>query len=465
MKPLWEQLKAYAEGEMYPFHMPGHKRREALFEPAYRLDITEVEGMDDLHHPCGVLRESEALAAALSDAQESFFSVNGSTAGLLAAITAATAFGDEILLARGCHRSVYNAVALRGLKPHYVYPAIIEPFGCGGGVAPDAVEAALAAHPNVRAVVVTSPTYEGVLSDIAGIAEAAHRHGVPLIVDEAHGAHLLFGGPASACALGADVVVQSLHKTLPALTQTALVHRMSDRVPADALRDAMAGFQSSSPSYLLMASIDACLREMQAHGAERMKTYLQSVRALRAKIAALPGITLLDRAMAKAADGFDLDEGKLTFSARGISGVELAARLRGEYHIETEMALPRYVLAMTSISDSEDGFARLLAALTAVLASLPDTDADEAKRPDLAPLKLTQVHTPYEASRREKRWVRAVDSVGRVAAGTVIPYPPGIPLIVAGERISAEAAARLSCAGVTLYGVSPDGAVAVEADE
>ena len=464
MKPLWEQLKTYAEGETYPFHMPGHKRRESLFEPSFSLDVTEVEGFDDLHHPCGVLRESEALAAELSGAQESFFSVNGSTAGLLSAITAATSFGDEILLSRGCHRSVYNAVALRGLKPHYLYPAVIEPFGVSGGITPDAVEAALSEHPNVRAVVVTSPTYEGVLSDIAGIAESAHRHGVPLIVDEAHGAHLLFGGPASACTCGADVVVQSLHKTLPALTQTALLHRMSDRVPADALREAMAAFQSSSPSYLLMASIDACLHEMQAHGRDRFAAYLSSVRSLRAKLAAVPGLSLLDRAMAESADGFDLDEGKLVFSLRGLSGTELSARLRNEYHIETELALPRYVLAMTSISDSEEGFARLLSALEEIAATLPADRADGTP-PDFAPLRLTQVYTPYEASRREKRWVRVADSVGKIAAGTVIPYPPGVPLVVAGERISAEAAARMTCEGVTLYGVTPDGTVAVEADE
>ena len=464
MKPLWEQLKAYAEGETYPFHMPGHKRREALFDPAFCLDVTEVEGMDDLHHPCGMLRESEALAAALSGAQESFFSVNGSTAGLLSAITAATSFGDEILLARGCHRSVYNAVTLRGLRPHYVYPSLILPLGIGGGIAPDAVEAALREHPQIRAVVVTSPTYEGILSDVAGIAEAAHRRGVPLIVDEAHGAHLLLGGPASACACGADVVVQSLHKTLPALTQTALLHRMSDRVPADALREAMTVFQSSSPSYLLVASIDACLREMQAHGRERMSAYLQSVRALRADLATIPGLTLLDRAMAISAGGFDFDEGKLTFSLRGLSGVELAARLREEYHIETELALPRYGLAMTSISDDEAGFARLLSALREIAATLP-ADAAEPALPDFAPLRLERVHTPYEASRRAFAWVLPADSVGRVAARTVTPYPPGIPLVVAGERITAEAAARMTGSGVTLYGVSPDGAVAVEADE
>ncbi|MBR3289261.1 MAG: ornithine decarboxylase, partial [Clostridia bacterium] len=161
MKPLWEQLKAYGQGDVYPFHMPGHKRLEPLFEPSFALDITEVDGFDDLHHPHGVLKESQALAAELSGAKESFFSVNGSTVGLLAAITAATSFGDEILLARGCHRSVYNAVALRGLRPHYLYPPVIEPFGVGGGITPASVEAALSAHPNVRAVVVTSPTYEG----------------------------------------------------------------------------------------------------------------------------------------------------------------------------------------------------------------------------------------------------------------------------------------------------------------
>ena len=464
MKPLWEQLKEYGEGDVYPFHMPGHKRREPLFDPSFSMDITEIEGFDDLHHPSGVLQESQALAANLSGARESFFSLNGSTAGLLSAITAATSFGDEILLSRGCHRSVYNAVALRGLVPHYLYPSVIEPFGIGGGVTPDAVDAALRAHPNVRAVVVTSPTYEGVISDIAGIADAAHRHGVPLIVDEAHGAHLLLkGGAASACTCGADVVVQSLHKTLPALTGTALLHRMTDRVPADALRDAMATFQTSSPSYLLMASIDACLRFMRDEGESRMAAWLQKVRALREQIAAIPGITLLSRAQILAAGGFDLDEGKLTLSARGISGTALAARLRDEYKIETELSLPRYLLAMTSLSDSEEGFARLLTALRGIAATLPK-GAAEAPTVDFAPLKLARVHTPYEASRRPKQRVAVAESAGRIAADTVIPYPPGIPLMVAGERVSTEAVERMLCKEVTLYGVSPDGTIAVEAD-
>ncbi|MBR3290393.1 MAG: decarboxylase, partial [Clostridia bacterium] len=296
-------------------------------------------------------------------------------------------------------------------------------------------------------------------------ADIVHRYGIPLIVDEAHGAHFLLGGgcPASAVSCGADVVVQSLHKTLPALTQTALLHRMTDRIPADVLRDAMAAYQSSSPSYLLMASIDACLRFMRDDGEPRMKAYLESLRRLRADIEALPGITLLDRLMAETAGGFDYDEGKLVIAARGLGGVELAARLREDYHLETELALPRYVLAMTSISDDEAGFDRLRQALTEISATLPP---DEGRAPlDLAPLRLTQVHTPYEASRRPKEWVSIPNSGGRIAAGTVTPYPPGIPLIVAGERISVEAAARMTCPGVTLYGVSPDGTVAVEADE
>ncbi len=301
--PLLERLSTYAASDAYPFHMPGHKRQVKMgitsVPNPFSVDITEIDGFDNLHHAEDILKESMNSAAAVYGADRSWYLVNGSTCGILAAIAAAVKPGEKILMARNSHKSAYHAVILNQLEPVYLYPEEVPEFQIPGGIEPEQVERALLEHPEIRAVFVTSPTYEGIVSDIQGIAATAHRHGAALIVDEAHGAHLPFGDgnyfPDGALQEGADLVIQSLHKTLPSLTQTAILHLKSQILDAKKVEQYLSVYQSSSPSYILIASMENCVRYMAEKGAGEMARYGARLRELREKLAKQTGRGFADR--------------------------------------------------------------------------------------------------------------------------------------------------------------------------
>ena len=256
-KSLYQALSDYAASDFYPYHMPGHKRNPAGGEMAdyHKIDVTEIDGFDNLHQAEGILKEAQLRANRLYGADETFFMVNGGSCGVMAAVMAATEPMDEILIARNCHKSIYNAAILQGLIVRYYYPKMISDYDICDGASADEISVLLDSYPEVKAVVITSPTYEGVLSDIPGIAAVVHTRGKILIVDEAHGSHFGLSPhlPQGAIAGGADLVIHSLHKTLPAMTQTALLHVNGDRVDREKLRGYLCMLQSSSPSYVLMA--------------------------------------------------------------------------------------------------------------------------------------------------------------------------------------------------------------------
>ena len=291
MERLYKKLESYGQSDYYPFHMPGHKRNRAssaddfLFE----RDITEISGFDNLHHAEGILKDAMDEAAAIYGTDRSWYLVNGSTCGILSAVFATTENGGKILTARNCHKAVYHAICLNRLEAEYLYPEEITEFGINGGIRAEDVRKALekdAMHcagnsgdvrgkiTKIQAVLITSPTYEGVVSDIRAIADAAHEYGIPLIVDEAHGAHLEYADqchsfPKSALEYGADIVIQSLHKTLPCFTQTAILHVKGKLVDQDRISRYLSMFQTSSPSYLFMAGMERCLKFMEENkGAE-----------------------------------------------------------------------------------------------------------------------------------------------------------------------------------------------------
>ncbi len=425
---LLKKLREYADSDMYPFHMPGHKRRDLTDfmhqnDPAknggpedthdprqtslpYGIDITEIEGFDNLHHAEGILRDAMDHAAGVYGADRTYFLVNGSTCGILAAICAATITGSSILIARNSHISAYNALILGGLDPVYILPHTLTEsilFGAGGSaddpcteifgsVAPSDVDEALQKDTDhaIRAVFIVSPTYEGIASDVRQIAEISHRYGIPLIVDEAHGAHLPFAPddgyfPESALYCGADIVIQSLHKTLPALTQTAVMHVKGNLVDTSRIEQFLRMFESSSPSYILMASIDECIRYMAGDGRAEMGRYEERLKDFYGEAASLKNIKVFGSPSGISAGQtfpgktgeyrpgiFARDPSKIVIYT-GISkltGPELAGILRDDYHIETEMSAPGYVIAMTSLMDTDEGFGRLSRALTEIDHSL-----------------------------------------------------------------------------------------------
>ncbi len=434
LKSLFPDLVHYGNLDMLPMHMPGHKRRADFMGGIGKYDMTEIDGFDDLHHPGGVLKEAMAAAAALYQSDATYFLVNGSTGGILAAIAAVMKPREKILIARNCHKAVINAVTLRELDPVYVYPKQCGMLGVAGSVDPEEIHQALSKEEDIRAVVMTSPTYEGVVSDIAAIAALAHNRGIPLIVDAAHGAHFRFGAdfPAAALDCGADLVVESLHKTLPSLTQTALLHVKSTLVDDGEVAHALQIFQSSSPSYLLLASITECLALMARDGANMMAKYSENLSSLRQALEGLSMVTLLRRE----AGFFDYDPGKIVFGVEGYGGGDIAALLRSDFRVETEMAAPRYLLAMTSVCDTKETLFRFQTALSRLCHDLPPRKA--VSLPDLGAVAAEKVMTP--AAARGRAWERRDfrESGHCVAAENLYLYPPGTPLVVAGERISPE---------------------------
>lgn len=421
---LYDTLLALNDGGRVPFHMPGHARSGAFdyLGGLERIDFTEIDGLDNLHAAEGILKEAMDHAARVWGADRLFFSVGGSTAGMLAAVRALCRGGKPLLLARNAHRSAYHAALLNRSPLRYISPRL-HPLGFALDVTPGDVEEALLVHPDTGAVALTSPTYDGVVSDIRSIAEVCHRHGVPLLVDAAHGAHLGFLDPAvpSPVSCGADVTVMSLHKTLPALTQTAAVAVTGSLVDPDEAAAALAIFETSSPSFPLMASADGCAYRMEDPAL--FAAWREQIGRIREALGSLLFVP---------EDVFAFDRSKLILRGPSMSGGELAARLRA-CGIEPEMTAPDYVLLMTTAGTT----AAHADALIRALASLPRPGSRSF--PDAAVSQIPEaVLDPWDAVDGPFEDVPAEAAEGRLSADFITPYPPGIPLAVPGERINRD---------------------------
>ena len=459
---LETQLIALAKTR-YPLHMPGHKRRVV---PAPGLpagwDMTEVPGVDDLHDADGILADAMARTAALWGAKRTWYLVNGSTCGILAAIRAAVVSSGRtaVICARNCHKSVYHAIELNRLTAHWLVPPVDPAFGIYGSIPPAMVADALRACPDAAAVILTSPTYEGVLSDLAAIAALCHAANVPLIVDEAHGAHYLplaaaHGWQGGAIAAGADVIIQSPHKTLPSLTQTALLHWNSSFIPPQELERQLDVFETSSPSYPLMASLDGCTGLLAAHGTEWFAAWAERLRRFGGAVAGLSRLRVFCHGadiLAHHPTCFAHDPGKILMdgSGAGLTGTQLADALR-DRGFELEMVCGDLVLAMTSPCDADDALDRLADALWEIDAAASDAPAQPAAHP-APPTPGETVCTIARALEQPAVPCLMAEAEGRVAAEFVWAYPPGVPLIVPGERITRRVLD--ACNGLTARGTA-----------
>ena len=476
---LYDDLINYSKKGIYPMHMPGHKRNADMLPKGlpYEIDITEIYGFDNLREPKGILKETAQLAAKLYGSSMSFPLINGSTVGILATIGAYAKKGEKIIMARNCHLSVYNAVALFELSPIYIMPLTDANSGISLSIDPAAVEDALESNPDAKLVVLTSPTYEGVVSDIGNIAEIAHKRGVPLFVDEAHGAHFGFSTdfPIGSIKAGADAVVTSLHKTLPALTQCALLHLRGKNHFADEVARLLGVLQTTSPSYILMASIDSCLRLLETQSEMLFAGYTQKLKLFNEEVMSLEKLHILCKGNYGNHPGiYAHDPSKIVVLTHRtqMSGVELSEKLRSNYKIELEMASAKYATAMTSICDLDEGFSRLSKALDEIdseLISIGTTDSSEligalkacdslnGTSPDginsmQLPLPVI-VAAPCDAINAAGCFVPLGESIDRVSLEYIWAYPPGVPIIAPGEMISAETAEYIisqSNAGVSI---------------
>lgn len=467
---LDQKLIEYTQSNIYPFHMPGHKRRPIDFPNPYTIDITEIDGFDNLHHAEEILRDAQQRAAELYGAKRSFYLVNGSTCGLLAAICAAAPKKSRILVARNSHKAVYHGIFLNEYDAVYLYPEVAD-IGIQGQITADAVEEKLTLYPDIAAVVITSPTYDGVVSDIRSIAETVHRRGIPLIVDEAHGAHFGFGGgfPENAVKLGADVVIVSLHKTLPSFTQTALLHVCSDRIKEKDIAKYLGIFETSSPSYIFMAGMEKCIRMVKDEGQELFSNYRKLLDDFYAKAGKLAQIHVLTKADLSERESYAFDDGKILMfpDPDYLNGKELYDMLLSEYRLQMEMVTDKYVVAMTSIMDTEEGFDRLIHALYDIdqkLGQKKNTKSAaklESRSVYTENKKMMQMRDAEDAPQQE---IPLEESVGKVSAGFVFLYPPGIPIIVPGEEISGKFVKDMKqCIqlGLDVEGLSPDGRITI----
>lgn len=438
MASLYDKLIEYNKSDYYGFHMPGHKRNEKMFGTRlpYGIDITEIDGFDDLHHAETLIKDQEERAARLYKAEETHFLVNGSTVGILSAILGVTNRGDKILVARNCHKSVYNAMELNGLRPIYIYPEYEKDLQINGEVSGEKIEILLNENPDVKAVMIVSPTYDGVLSDVEKIAQIVHKRGIPLIVDEAHGAHFGFHPyfPENSNVKGADIVIHSVHKTLPSLTQTALIHINGEIVDREKVRKYLHMLQSSSPSYILMASIDRCMELLESEGDTLFELYAQRIDVLRTELQGLKHLEILQT------EQFDRSKFLISVKKTGITSKKLADILLHTYHLQMEMTGGTYVLAMTALGDTKEGFERLKRALFEIDQSLSDEKQEDYLPVELP--KLPLVCTNEEIERKKcgnEELILWKASIGRISTEYAYVYPPGIPLIVPGEQITQEA--------------------------
>lgn len=441
MKNLVDELTEYCKSDFYPFHMPGHKRIELEGYNPYSYDVTEVDGLDNLYEAEGILKNAMDRAAKCYGSKKAYYLVNGSTCGIMTAIFATTSENDRILMARNCHGSVYKSVYLRNLKPEYIYPDLVDELGVMGAVNPQDIEDTLKEFNDIKVVVITSPTYEGIVSDIKTIAEIVHKYGKIFIVDEAHGSHLGFHEyfPESAIKCGADIVVQSMHKTMKGLTQTGLLHVCGKLVDTYEIKKYLGMFQTSSPSYVLMGSIDKNVCQLMEYGPIWFQKYVENLKKFTENVEKLTNISIFNVE--------NLDRSKLVIlvDSKYKNAKYLYDTLRDKYHLQAEMVGIKYVLAMTSISDTEEGFERLYKALEEIDREIRIDEVYFAKDKPEAKNNFDTVEfinepavarmSPWEVDKAEKEYISIQQAIGKISCEYIYMYPPGIPILVPGEII------------------------------
>lgn len=449
--PLFNALKdEYVGRDILPFHVPGHKRGkgvdkeffEFMGEAPFSMDVTIFKMVDGLHHPKSCIKEAQELAADAYGVNHSFFAVNGTSGAIQAMIMSVVKSGDKILVPRNVHKSVSAGIILSGCEPVYMSPEIDENLGIALGVKPQTVENMLKQDQNIGAVLLINPTYYGVATDIKKIADIVHSYDIPLIVDEAHGPHLHFHDelPVSAVDAGADICTQSTHKIIGAMTQMSLIHVNSDRVDIERVKQILSLLHTTSPSYPLMASLDCARRQIATQGKELLTRTIELTKYFRSEANRIPGIYCFGEELMGKDGFFSFDPTKITISAKelGLKGFELESLLVDKYNIQMELSDYYNVLGLVTIGDSQESIDKLLDALRDISKNLYGHSSPLEKSFIRLPETPELVLMPREAFYSEKNKVEFKDSVGKICGEMIMAYPPGIPIIIAGERISEE---------------------------
>lgn len=454
MKKIYGSVYEYAKKNILSFHMPGHKGKDCnnlLMDNAFMLDTTEIPGMDNLYHAEGIIKNSQEAAAELYGAKRSFFLTGGSTAGVLAAILSCVSDGDKILAARNCHKSVISGIMLSGAEPVFVYPEITD-FKVAGGINPEKVKTALNENKNVRAVVIVSPTYEGIVSDVKRIAEITKRMGAYLIVDCAHGSHFPFSNNFPDYPYDADIVICGLHKTLPIFGQCALLN-VNNPYLIEKAAAALAIVQTSSPSYLFLSSIDKFFSDFST-GFYNFDKYTENLIKFHSLMGELKRIRLIEKSLAGSCSVFDTDISRLVFLFEKEDAYKFAGLLHSKYSIDLEAHYPRHAIAISTVADTEKDLEKLAMAVYEIDCLPGAASAEEP--PVMEIFKPRAVLTPRKARGMPAEYVDITECTGRVSAEAVLTYPPGIATVWPGEEINCETAGFLTyCvkAGITVHGL------------
>jgi arginine/lysine/ornithine decarboxylase len=448
-------MKALCRMKPASFHVPGHKSGRIADEEArrflqqvMRIDFTELTGLDDLHHPEGVIKEAEELAARCFGAEQTFFLVGGSTVGNLALLLSLCGRDDIVIAERSVHKSVIHGLMLAGAKAVFLPSRIDERTGLAGGVRLEDVKTALHRYPQAKGVFLTNPNYYGMGVDLAPIAALLHAHGKPLLIDEAHGAHFGFHPelPLSALQQGADAVVQSTHKMLTALTMGAMLHVQGHLLPRENIAAALSMLQTSSPSYPIMASLDISRREMAVAGRRRLEAGLRAVRVFERQMERLPRFAVFTGQTSSAYETKDPFKVLVRDESGQLSGYELHKQLERRGCM-VEMSEPRHVLLVFSLASTEEDALRLFQAFRQISAELPDEKQEqrEMKANTLIPIPhLREISPPiafslpFQSNINESLTVELKSACHAKSAEMVIPYPPGIPILYPGETITPE---------------------------
>lgn len=439
--PIYNAIKVYTGSRPVPFHMPGHKLGRGIpadfLKDIAKLDLTEIPGMDNLHHPSGTIKEAQELTAAAFGADRSYFLVNGSTCGIHSIISTVCNPGDSLIVGRDSHKSVFDGMMLTGVKPVYIMPEYNTCFAVNTGIPAERVDEALAANPDAVGVLLTRPNYYGICSDIERIAGIVHAYDKILIVDEAHGSHLRFSKRLPVCAMdaGADICVQSAHKTLAAFTQGAYLHVKSDRIDTERLEFNLGIFQTSSPSYIIMAFLDIAREIMYQTGREYLDRLIDLISLNKASFD-YSGVSFLY-------DGnsgiFKTDTTRMTINVRnlGITGYEAEKILREIYNVQVEMSDFYNIVCIATVADTADS-------LESLFSSLHGLEGRYAGNHPLKGPVCTGLKKPAkmldmkEAMQAGTVRISLNKAAGRICGRIVAPYPPGIPVLCPGELITSE---------------------------
>lgn len=445
--PIFDAVRRYVDDGVLPFHVPGHKQgrglpafREYVGERVMAMDLTCVPGLDNICNPTGVIREAEDLAAEALGAERAFFLVNGTTSGIQAMLMAVCSPGDEVILPRNAHKSATGGLILSGARPVYVNPTVDREFGISTGITPEAVGQALSQHPHARAVFVINPNYYGTASNLREIVRVAHSFGVPVCVDEAHGAHFPFHPdlPPSAMEAGADLAASSAHKLLGSLTQSSFLLLQGNLISAERVKAVLNLTQTTSPSYILLCSLDVARQQMALRGREIMESILQLALRARRELAEVEGLRLLDAEVVGRPGCFALDPTKITMNVRklGISGYQAEKLLRRRFGLQVELSDLYNVLVLVTLGDDEGTVSRLVHSFRSLAGLRPRKNVVRflPPLPEIPELLLS----PREAFYGESRSVPLEEAVGEVSAEAIMAYPPGIPLVCPGEVVTRE---------------------------